>query len=212
MVRKKRQSGSEDAIVAAAERLFARHGIGAVSLRQIRQEAGAANDFAVQYHFQDRKGLVKAVYERRIPEIERRRSELLGQAQVEARHEDVATLIEVLFRPMGEIISDDLEHTYASFQLKLFAVERNPSYSDVIEQPPITKFIVRKIHEALRPIPENIIIYRMTSAAIIFLDALVRIDEKTAVLEREAMICEALGLATAVATAPYPNSYKTLGL
>src|SRR3546814_16478723 len=85
---KKRRTGSDDAIVAAAERLFARHGIAAVSLRQIRQEAGAANNFAVQYHFQDRNGLIKAVSERRIAELERKRSELLGQAQLEGRHED----------------------------------------------------------------------------------------------------------------------------
>jgi AcrR family transcriptional regulator len=210
MVRKKRQSGSEDAIVAAAERLFARHGIAAVSLRQIRQEAGAANNFAVQYHFQDRDGLIKAVYERRTPQLERRRSELLGQAQVEGRHEDVATLIEVILRPMAELVSEDMTHTYAAFQLKLFSVERGPSYFDLIIQPPILKFVVSKIHEALRPIPEDVVSYRMISATMLFLDALVRLDEKTAVLDGEAMIREALGLATAVATAPYPNAYKSL--
>lgn len=210
MERKKRQSGSEDAIVAAAERLFARHGIAAVSLRQIRQEAGAANNFAVQYHFQDRNGLIKAVYERRIPELERRRSELLGQAQVEGRHEDVATLIEVILRPIAEIVADDMTHTYAAFQLKLFSDERGPSYFDIIKHPEITTFIVSKIHEALRPIPEEIISYRMISGTMLFLDALVRLDAGTAVLDRDAMIGEALGLAAAVATAPYPNTYKSL--
>jgi len=117
MARKKRQTGSDDAIVAAAERLFARNGIEAVSLRQIRQEAGAANNFAVQYHFQDRNGLIRAVYERRLPELERRRSELLGQAQLEGRHEDVPTLIEVLLRPMAEMPTEDMGHTTPRFSL-----------------------------------------------------------------------------------------------
>lgn len=207
---KKRQTGSDDAIVAAAERLFARHGIAAVSLRQIRQEAGAANNFAVQYHFQDRNGLIKAVYERRIAELERKRSELLGQAQLEGRHEDVATLIEVLLRPMAELQTHEAAHTYAAFQLKLFLVERGPSYFELITQPPVLKFIVGKIHELLQPIPENIITYRMIMATMLFLDALVRVDEKAAPLDADAMIHEALGLAVAVATAPYTNVYQPL--
>jgi AcrR family transcriptional regulator len=210
MTRKPRQSGSDDAIVAAAEKLFARHGISAVSLRQIRQQAGAANNFAVQYHFQDREGLVRAVYERRVPELERRRSELLGQAQVEGRHEDPATLIEALLLPLSEILSDDGMHTYAGFQLDLFGLERGPGQFYYMQQPPITKFIVSKLHEVLSPIPHDIIAYRMVSATMLYLDAVVRLDEKAAVLDKDAMINEALGLATAVATAPYPNAYKSL--
>jgi AcrR family transcriptional regulator len=210
MTRKPRQSGSDDAIVAAAEMLFARQGIAAVSLRQIRQKSGAANNCAVQYHFQDREGLVRAVFERRVPELERRRSELLGQAQVEGRHEDARTLIEALLLPLSEITAEDGTRAYAAFLLDRFGVERGPGQFYYLQEPPITKFIVGKLHEVLTPIPHDIITYRMISATMLYLDAVVRIDDKAAVLEPEAMIAEALGLATAVATAPYPNAYKSL--
>lgn len=49
------------ALVAAAFRLFALEGVGAVSLRRITADAGAANQSAVHYHFKNRLGLVAAV-------------------------------------------------------------------------------------------------------------------------------------------------------
>ncbi len=49
------------ALVAAAFRLFALEGVGAVSLRRITSEAGAANQSAIHYHFKSRLGLVAAV-------------------------------------------------------------------------------------------------------------------------------------------------------
>jgi len=72
------------------------------------------------------------------------------------------------------------------------------------------QFVVGKVHELLQPFPEEIITYRMIMATMLFLDALVRIDEKVAALDGEAMISEALNLATTVVTAPYPNNYKPL--
>ena len=48
------------AIIEAAERLFAKHGIDGVSMRQISQEAGSGNHFSVQYHFGDKKALAEA--------------------------------------------------------------------------------------------------------------------------------------------------------
>ena len=51
-------------LVTAAEALFAEHGIEAVSLRSITRAAGQRNANALQYHFGDRSGLVRAVLEK----------------------------------------------------------------------------------------------------------------------------------------------------
>src|ERR687891_78479 len=48
-------------LIAAAESLFATHGIDGVSLREINRAAGARNASALQYHFGDRDGLLRAV-------------------------------------------------------------------------------------------------------------------------------------------------------
>jgi AcrR family transcriptional regulator len=49
------------ALVSTALRLFAEEGPNAVSIRRITAEAGAANQSAVHYHFENKLGLVRAV-------------------------------------------------------------------------------------------------------------------------------------------------------
>ncbi|MET0372105.1 MAG: helix-turn-helix domain-containing protein [Sphingobium sp.] len=190
-------------IVATAERLFAQHGITQVSLRQIRQEAGSANNFAVQYHFQDRAGLVRAVYERRTPQLEMRRSELLELTKAAGREREPAALLESILRPYSEIVDEDGQRNYAAFQLKLYTVERDPTYMDAIQVPPVTAHISSLLGQSLPHLPDKIYRYRIGSAGVIFMDAMVRLNEGIAPLDVEGMVQEALSLGTAVLTAPY---------
>jgi len=55
------RSDVRERLVAAAETLFAGAGVDAVSLREINAAAGAGNAIAIQYHFGDRAGLLRAV-------------------------------------------------------------------------------------------------------------------------------------------------------
>ncbi|NJK32574.1 MAG: TetR/AcrR family transcriptional regulator [Deltaproteobacteria bacterium] len=66
-------------ILATAERLFAEHGVAAVSNRQISEAAGQANNSAVAYHFGSKTDLVLAIVRRHVPAIERRRAEMLAK-------------------------------------------------------------------------------------------------------------------------------------
>ena len=50
-VRSDRASSTQEAILVAAERLFAEHGVFAVSNRQVSEAAGQGNNAAVGYHF-----------------------------------------------------------------------------------------------------------------------------------------------------------------
>ncbi|WP_374593508.1 TetR/AcrR family transcriptional regulator [Aquabacterium sp.] len=52
---------TRDLLVQAALKLFARHGLDGVSLRQISAEAHQHNQSVVHYYFQSKKGLVEAV-------------------------------------------------------------------------------------------------------------------------------------------------------
>jgi AcrR family transcriptional regulator len=49
-------------IIETAERLYALHGIDAVSIREINKAAGQRNGSAVQYHFGNREGLIEAIF------------------------------------------------------------------------------------------------------------------------------------------------------
>lgn len=63
------ESESRELLLRTAERLFAEHGIAAVSLRQINREAGQRNHSAVHYHFGDKMGLLQALCDERAPTL-----------------------------------------------------------------------------------------------------------------------------------------------
>lgn len=89
-----------DALVRAAERLFAERGSDQVSLREINAAAGAGNASAVQYHFGDRRGLVRAVIAKHEVEVEARRHALLDAYEA-LPEPDVRLLATALVEPLA---------------------------------------------------------------------------------------------------------------
>ena len=87
---------TRELIVATAERLFAEHGIAAVSNRQVSEAAGQANNFAVGYHFGTKADLVRAIVRRHTRAMERRRVEMLDRADGST---DVRDWVACLVRP-----------------------------------------------------------------------------------------------------------------
>ena len=70
-------SNAQVEIMRAAERLFAQHGIEGVSLREVTREANQRNSTALQYHFGDRDGLVRAIVRKHMEMVAVRRAALL---------------------------------------------------------------------------------------------------------------------------------------
>jgi AcrR family transcriptional regulator len=68
-------------LLDAALKLFAERGIGAPSMREIRLAAEQSNSAAVQHHFGNKDGLLRALLERELPALVARRKELLAVAQ-----------------------------------------------------------------------------------------------------------------------------------
>src|SRR6202140_1383255 len=75
-----RKPNLREAILCAAEELFATNGFNAVSVRDIAQAAGA-NPGSVTYHFKTKDGLLLEIYRRHCGPMNRRRSELLAAAK-----------------------------------------------------------------------------------------------------------------------------------
>ncbi|MCK9904996.1 hypothetical protein CC117_32520 [Parafrankia colletiae] len=90
-------------LLAAAERLFAAHGIDGVSLRQIGNEAGHRNPAVVQYHFGSKTALLQAILEHRLPAINAHRTEILEALHREGRQNDLRSLVEAMARPLFEL-------------------------------------------------------------------------------------------------------------
>jgi AcrR family transcriptional regulator len=74
-----RANTTQEAILAAAERLFAEHGVFAVSNRQVSEAAGQGNNAAVGYHFGTKTDLVRAIEQKHRGPIELLREEMVAQ-------------------------------------------------------------------------------------------------------------------------------------
>lgn len=111
---------TKERLIEAAERLFAEHGIDAVSLREINRASGARNAIAVQYHFSDRAGVVRAILDKHTPDVEARRHAMLDQYEAEHvaggdgagpdgaadRDARIRTLAAALVRPLAAKLAD----------------------------------------------------------------------------------------------------------
>jgi AcrR family transcriptional regulator len=88
-------------LLKAAERLFSKRGIDAVSIRDIT-DAAKANSASIHYHFGSKSGLIEALLARWAGELVARRARMLDkiEAQQEVRLRDV---VEVLVWPMVDL-------------------------------------------------------------------------------------------------------------
>lgn len=98
-VDKVRRGDMREALLEAAERLFSQRGYSAVSLREIAGEA-QANVGSLTYHFQNKSGLLRAIYARHCEPMNRRRMELLGEAQrIRDRDERLVAILRAYLLP-----------------------------------------------------------------------------------------------------------------
>jgi AcrR family transcriptional regulator len=100
-----RAGDTRERLIAAAEELFAANGIQAVSLREIVRASGARNTGALQYHFGDRAGLVRAVLEKHHLDVDTRRHAMLDAYEAEA-DPDLYALARALVQPLAAKLSD----------------------------------------------------------------------------------------------------------
>lgn len=98
-IRQTHGNETREVILTAAERLFAEHGVAAVSNRQVSEAAGQANNFAVGYHFGTKADLILAILRRHAPSIERRREEMLASIKGSS---DLRDWVSCLVRPSTE--------------------------------------------------------------------------------------------------------------
>ena len=182
------------ALIEAAERLIATQGLG-VPLTEIGQAAGAANKVAVQYHFGDRQNLIEAVFQYRLPQLEKRRTALLAQMEAAGLGNDQAALLDALLRPIAEVRDAEGCCRYAGFLYQLTANARSArgAFDDLA---PVARDIVSRLWTSDPSTPQATIRRRLGSASLVFQDTLVRLDEEGAL--DEAGVQEALRLAQAV--------------
>jgi AcrR family transcriptional regulator len=100
---------TRSALIDAAERLMAEHGIYAVQLKQIMRAAGARNRSAVQYHFGDREGLVRAIGAKHRPPIDEARNRMLDRLGPDPSVDEV---IEAAVTPIARCLATTAGRAY----------------------------------------------------------------------------------------------------
>lgn len=167
---------TRDLLISVAERLFAQNGIEAVSMRQIGEVAAMANNSAVQYHFGDKNALMKAVFDRGQNYLRSRRRELLAAAHA-AKKLSTRDLLEILLRPVMELVDEKGVHLYAMFLWQL----RRP---ELVAKPPFRiPYISTSAQEcavllraSLRHLPGPLFDIRLRSCTAMFLHMLISQD------------------------------------
>ncbi|CAN5325859.1 TetR/AcrR family transcriptional regulator [soil metagenome] len=143
-VRTERANGTRDAILTAAERLFAEHGVFAISNRQVSEAAGQGNNAAVGYHFGTKADLIRAIVRKHNEQLER-----LCQQMVDAAGEsgEVRDWLACLVMPFAQHLTALGNPTwYARFSAQLMP---DPAHRDISSEESLASSSVLQIVEGL---------------------------------------------------------------
>ena len=133
-VRTERASSTQEAILVAAERLYAEHGMFAVSNRQVSEAAGQGNNAAVGYHFGTKADLVRAIEQKHRGPVEQLReqmvAELLASGPQNGQVAEMRDWVACLVRPLTDHLADLGNPTwYARFAAQAMT---DPAYYNII--------------------------------------------------------------------------------
>ncbi|MGV0745984.1 TetR/AcrR family transcriptional regulator [Mycolicibacterium sp. XJ870] len=126
-LRTERASSTREAILTAAERLYAEHGVFAVSNRQVSEAAGQGNNAAVGYHFGTKTDLVRAIEHKHRGPIEFLREQMVDRVGNSTELRDwVACLVQPLTDHLAALGNPTW---YARFAAQVMT---DPAYHNIV--------------------------------------------------------------------------------
>jgi len=144
-VRADRAEATREAILVTAERLFAEHGIFAVSNRQVSEAAGQGNNTAVGYHFGTKSDLIRAIVRKHNDSIEKICRRLVHALGADAELRD---WVNCLVRPLAVHLTElGTPSTYARFSAQLMP---DPSHRDLVSEESLGSAAVLDIVSGLK--------------------------------------------------------------
>jgi AcrR family transcriptional regulator len=158
-----RSSGTREALLSAAERLFAERGMYAVSNRQISEAANQGNNAAACYHFGTRTDLLRAIETKHRGPIEALRRRMLGEIVGSGELRDwVGTLVLPLTDHLAALGNPSW---YARFAAQAMA---DPTYRQVVTKDALTSpelvAAIKGINQCLPDLPKRIRSQRIAMA------------------------------------------------
>ncbi|ETZ35635.1 bacterial regulatory s, tetR family protein [Mycobacterium intracellulare MIN_061107_1834] len=150
IARSERSTGTREALLSAAEVLFAERGMYAVSNRQISEAAGQGNNAAACYHFGTRVDLLRAIEAKHREPIEELRAHMLAAVGDSAELRD---WVGALVRPLTDHLSAlGIPTWYARFAAQAMA---DPTYRHVVTKDALASpLLVQTLDGIDRCLPE----------------------------------------------------------
>jgi AcrR family transcriptional regulator len=108
-------------IKAAAQMLFARHGVDAVTIQQIVDAAGQRNNAALYYHFRTKEELIRQMVVDGAAVLDARRREMLDGLEKRGGPANIREVMLVLIMPVIELGEDERWRGYIRFTSHLQA-------------------------------------------------------------------------------------------
>lgn len=162
-------------MILVAEDLFAAGGINGVSMREIALKAGQRNHFAVQYHFGSREGLVEAIFDYRMDQMEPIREAMLAAAEAKGRLDDARTLLDIVYMPQLGLPDGEGHHSYAGFLSQYLMRSSSHRFGDFggTAHPHLAR-VFELLRARLSYLPEDVAQRRLVTASFMFLAILAR--------------------------------------
>lgn len=201
-----RREATRIALIEAAESLFAEAGVEGVSTRQIGAAIGSSNTNVVAYHFGSKEALIEAVYRHRLPDMDRRRRELLDQADAAGTSGSLAELVRVFALPFYEQADAQGRHSFARF---IAGLERSGMISArallVSEFPETERLLGRMIamfpEDMAQAVPQR---FRLAVGLIVTALQVIDWEKKPGSAEADDFFNTAVAMAAAAMAAPKP--------
>ena len=161
-------------MILTGEQLFASFGIQGVSLREIASKSGQGNHFAVQYHFGSREGLVQAIFDYRMQQMEPMRGEMLAGLEKSGRTRDARSILEVILLPQLHL-DGGTNRSYGNF-LSQYLLQGNWDEFGYFggEAPPQLRRALKLLRERVNYISDYAAQRRLVNVSLMFLNLRVR--------------------------------------
>jgi AcrR family transcriptional regulator len=203
---------TDEALVDAAEQLFAERSIDQVTFREIGAMVGSANKNVVQYYFGDRNQLIRAVFERRLPDLDKKRANMLAHAEKSGLSNDVRMLLAIVFCPIAELRVENGQRNYASFLSSLLNYQDDCDYLHrTTDGTPFTAYVVQRLRQSCPGLSDQLFLERLRASTALVLTSIGNVDSGRSALADPDAMEESLTLAVAIMTAAPPASSRPIG-
>jgi AcrR family transcriptional regulator len=166
-------AGAKKKLMVCAERLFGQHGLDGVSLRQITEAAGQANNSIIHYYFGSKQGLVQAVHDMRAPVLEAARRGHLDRIGAKGSG-TLRQYVEALHMSVIEALSKTDRLNYAKFVLRLLPLGKTSHpYFRSIALSTATEEIISGIQAQCPRVSPEITMIRLRMATNLFLNLII---------------------------------------